>query len=143
MSKTVPNCRECGVCCVAATEQLVFANVSADELVPLKRLLGAREFRKTVHETGAFDMLALTLSNQHVPAGAIKTKDLKDKQGALHCACTFLNGIVGSKVRCQIYKDRPNVCRTAVAPGDKTCMALRRAHRVGGHSARKSVRARQ
>jgi len=111
--------------------QRVFADLEAEDVVSLKRLLGAKLFRESVHEATPFDLLALTLSNQRTVAGAVKTTEAKDHEGKSVCVCIFLTGTPGKKVRCTIYKDRPKVCHEAVAPGDKACMVLRTVRGVG------------
>jgi Fe-S-cluster containining protein len=131
MSNRKFDCCKCGACCLALSHQIVFADLRQDELAPLRKTLGSK-FRTLVHLPSIFDRLALTLSGSYVPAGAIKTKELVDAADDSVCACALLEGVPGKKVRCTIYKDRPHVCRTAVTPGDKTCMALRKLRKLRG-----------
>lgn len=51
-----------------------------------------------------------------------------DARGAMRChgdRCAALAGTVGVETSCEIYPDRPDVCRACV-PGDDACRIARR-----------------
>lgn len=68
----------------------------------------------------------------HVPlAGpALVTKERLIRTGPLKgctaTTCVALRGSLMHRVSCSIYENRPEVCRRAVKPGDRTCKDVRR-----------------
>lgn len=124
MSK--PNCQTCGVCCVAPHTQDRFADVSDDDL----KRLGRRLIRLHVVATAPIDLLTAAIDGRLRPSAAMTTTMVREKRGPLKsweaCRCSALKGDLMQKVRCAIYEKRPDVCRTAVRPGDRTCRELRR-----------------
>lgn len=124
---TAKTCLSCGACCVAPRHQGSFADVYE---VDLKRL--DKKFVKLhVLKSRPFDILANRLDGNVYPDAAIKTSRREMKAGPLKGhelnTCVALIGDVMAKVKCSIYKDRPDVCHTAVVPGDNACRALRKA----------------
>lgn len=108
MKLTSADCLKCGICCVSLVDQEEYANVTDKD----KELLGKRFIRL------------------HVVDNAIKTKWRAQRTGPLKgveaCACVALHGSIGSRVSCSIYAKRPEVCRKAVKPGDRTCLHVRK-----------------
>ena len=139
--RIIPNCRTCGLCCSPLCKQPTFCDIGTD--AELKKL--PRDFvKRNVVRTSAFDRVALVLSGSYVPAAAIKTKDVLVRtgpaKGATLTVCAALRGSPMNKVSCAIYNNRPDTCRSAVVPGDGTCLNLRnmceqlekRGHNSGG-----------
>ena len=124
-----PDCRTCGICCVAPTTQHGFADLQP----PDERRLGVRLCNKHVIRASTFDLVAAALDGRTTPSGVIRTQLLVVKQGPLAgtevCACHALQGDPMHSVSCHIYNRRPDTCRNSVSPGDKTCRILRGAIR--------------
>ena len=119
------NCKSCGLCCCCGAQQDRFCNVTKDDVKKLPP-----RYRKLVIYPSPFDMLAGVLDGK-VADAALKTKfQVRVKAGPLKdqffTTCTALVGSVGHSVHCAVYRCRPDVCKTAVVPGDRTCMYLRR-----------------
>lgn len=129
--KDIPDCLKCGVCCISLQDQDCYADVTDKDF----QKLTPREKKQVVD----FDGIQILLSGRN---GAIATKWRKVRQGLLKtyevCACVFLVGSPLVKCRCRIYGRRPESCRIAVKPGDKTCKEVRRLwltadiERIGG-----------
>lgn len=122
---TANTCRSCGICCVSLTNSDVYCDVTVEDM---KRL--SKNFvRKNVVQSRLFDRLAHAIDGNRIPEGAIRTTWKKQKAGPLNdveiCACAALRGSVMHKVSCSVYENRPQVCQTAVIPGDKTCRQVR------------------
>lgn len=117
MSK--PNCLTCGLCCCAPAGQDAFCDVTADDLKKIDK-----KFRLKVWKPSSFDRLAAALSSEELPFGALRTKILGPVT-----ACVALEGDVGKKVKCAIYRTRPETCKTAVVPGDRACRGIRRTNK--------------
>ena len=109
-----PDCRTCGLCCIPPFEQEAFADVGPEDI----ERMGARRARRLVR-LADFGF-----------GGAIKTTCDEVRRGPLAGAivtrCAALRGTPGVRVSCTIYAVRPDVCRNAIKPGDKTCRSLRR-----------------
>jgi Fe-S-cluster containining protein len=105
---TSKDCLTCGICCIALEDQGEYANVTEKD----KTQLGKRFVRL------------------HVVQDAVKTKWRVQRSGPLKgvsaCACVALRGSLMHQVSCSVYSVRPEVCRKAVKPGDRTCLQVRR-----------------
>lgn len=117
MSK--PDCLRCGLCCCAPSGQGEFCDVTEEEA---KRL--PKKFRLKLWYPSAFDLAMAVMHHESYPHAALKTRQAGD-----FTACVALEGTVGKKVKCAIYKDRPHVCHDAVVPGDKACRSLRKIYK--------------
>lgn len=125
---TKPDCLSCGACCVAPNDQEVFCDVEEKDL----ERLGSAWVRRNVLLSSSLDRFAAALGGQSRDAyGAIKTRWTMQRSGPLKgfelCSCVALKGSVMSGVKCSVYEKRPETCRTAVIPGDRTCREIRRA----------------
>ena len=124
--KTQPNCRTCGVCCVALVDQEAFCDV---EETDMKRLTYSWA-RRNVLGFSAFDRLASSIDRHSLPLGAIRTEWREMRRGPLKgveaCACVALRGSLLQQVSCSIYPRRPRACRAALQPGQRQCLQLRR-----------------
>jgi len=126
-----PDCMACGLCCVATSTQEAFCDLDDADLETLADALGDRWIRRNVMFASTFDMLARRFDGGGQGADmAIKTKILPINSGPLKgcesCACVALKGVPMKKVSCSIYENRPRACQTAVNPGDRTCLEIRR-----------------
>lgn len=125
MPREIPDCRECGLCCVSPHDQECFCDLLEED----EKRLGSRTLRGKVVYPTFFDQLAHEIDGRHIPA-AIKTRWVEQKAGPLKgistCSCVFLQGSLLKKVSCQVYEKRPRACRVAVKPGDRTCKTLRK-----------------
>lgn len=123
---TSKDCVRCGLCCVAEADQEEFCDVTADDIERLDR----RWAKENVLFSTLFNQFVAVFDGAYAPFPAIRTRWLPVKTGPLKgcdvCACAALRGSVGSRVRCTIYKRRPEVCKDAVVPGDHSCRTLRR-----------------
>lgn len=121
---TSKTCLSCGVCCVSLHDQDVFADVDEDDL----RRMGAKLSRKLCIRFSLFDILLRTTPKAGKALGAIRTKDVEETSGPLkgissyRCAC--LEGSLLKKVKCSIYKVRPECCRI-FEPGNASCRWMR------------------
>jgi len=83
------------------------------------------------------------LDGRRFPDGALATKGVTMKRGPAKdfafCACVFLDGTLLEKVKCRVYDRRPAVCRTAMVPGEKACLNLRKLYERGLLDAEKNV----
>lgn len=120
-----PDCRKCGLCCVAPYEQDVFCNVTEKDITRLPASL-----RKTVVHPRIVDVLAAMLDGCHLDM-ALPTKKIIVRCGPLKGAeatvCVCLRGSPMHRVSCRIYEQRPRICRTAVRSGTRLCRAIREA----------------
>jgi Fe-S-cluster containining protein len=111
MKLTSEDCRKCGVCCVSLTEHPEYADVTEKD----KARLGQRFVRLNVLQD------------------AIKTEWKTQRTGPFKgvqaCSCVALRGSLMSRVSCSVYKVRPEVCKKAVKPGDRTCLRVRQMFR--------------
>lgn len=123
---TSETCRSCGLCCIAVHDQPAFCDVTAEDLKQFSR----QWTRSNVMFPHVFDQLVAGIEGFHLPDAAIKTKWQKTNRGKFKgfemCRCVALRGNPGHAVKCSIYEKRPEVCRDAVKPGDKTCREIRR-----------------
>ena len=113
------DCLTCGACCVAnVPEQDAYAETTWTD----ERKLGRAFVRlNIVRPTRA----AMTERGMEIPHGALRTV-----QRGGHTVCVALEGEVGVKVECSIYRTRPRVCRSACEPGDDVCRTHRRQHGI-------------
>jgi hypothetical protein len=91
----------------------------------------SEQFRRAnVAWTHPFNKLISLLSGKRLPDAALRTKWRLMKSGPFKdcevCVCCMLRGSLMKNVRCHIYENRPSICRSAVKPGDKNCLELRR-----------------
>lgn len=123
---TSEDCLTCGACCVASPGQGAFCNVTPEDA----EKLGKRYVRLNVWQPSMFDRLAHAIDGNQIPWGAIVTKNSTQKagplKGAILTTCKALEGSVLHRVKCKVYDKRPEVCHTAVVPGDKACRWLRK-----------------
>lgn len=95
------DCQRCGACCT--TERGIDAHVDA---TPQESVLIPEEM---LHKKAAHGLIPL------------RTKT--NKQGVQ--VCIALDGVVGGRVRCSIYVNRPAMCKELVVPGDEICLLAR------------------
>lgn len=123
---TSEDCRKCGACCVAPYDQDSFCDVMPEDA----ERLGKKFVRLNVLQSRSIDVLAAAIDGSYYPSGAIKTKWLTPRSGALKGyrfnTCAALRGSVMSNVSCSVYENRPRVCREAVKPGDRACREIRK-----------------
>jgi Fe-S-cluster containining protein len=124
---TRAECVKCGVCCLPPVDgQKAFCNVTPEDA----EILGKKLTRRLCLFPSVFDYLVSVIDRNGLPWAAIKTKDLKIQggpfKGLTTTACQALTGSPMHKVRCTIYKIRPQVCHQAVKQGDTTCRKLRK-----------------
>lgn|GEM_PF-1814442 len=128
---TSADCVKCGLCCVSLYDQERFADVTAKD----EERLGKRFVRLHVLRTRPFDSLCAAIDGARVPPGAIATEWRKQRSGPFKgvsvCACVALRGTLLEKTACSIYDKRPEVCRKAVKPGDRTCREIRALYNRG------------
>ena len=126
---TGDDCQKCGLCCVPPYGQDRFADVTEQD----EARLGRKYVRLNVIHTSPFDVLVGAMGSRIVPQGALKTKTQHQYSGPLKgmtfATCVALKGSLMEKVSCSIYEKRPSVCRTAVVPGDHTCLAIREGYK--------------
>lgn len=76
-----------------------------------------------------FSMMARVLSGQGAPYAAISTKVAAQRsgpfKGATIIVCSALRGSILGRCSCSVYEQRPRVCREAVKPGSRNCLAIR------------------
>jgi len=124
----MPDCRSCGLCCVAMYDQESFCDVESEDL----ERLGVRWVRRNVLFSSLLDRMCSRIDGAQWPLGAIMTRSRVVKAGPMKgctvCICVALRGSVGNRVSCRVYDKRPKVCHEAVVPGDRTCRSLRREH---------------
>jgi hypothetical protein len=108
MKSPPPDCQTCGLCCVSLEDQEEYCNVDEKD----KARLGKRFVRLNVVNDAIKTVWRVQRS------GPLK--------GAEACMCAALRGSIGKRVRCSVYEVRPKVCHTAVKPGDRTCLQVRR-----------------
>jgi Fe-S-cluster containining protein len=87
--------------------------------------------RMNVRWTSIIDYATQTLvGGKRLPGAVLKTKELHPTAGPYKkvnfCVCCMLDGSPMTRVKCRIYARRPAVCKTAVRPGDKNCVSIRR-----------------
>jgi Fe-S-cluster containining protein len=100
------DCTRCGACCSNPAENRAEGFVDYVEVRPGDRLLEKPELVRRLVLRGADGALHLRL----------------DEDGR----CSALRGKIGRRVRCTIYRDRPQSCRK-VQPGTPRCLYERRA----------------
>ena len=122
---TPPVCTTCGMCCVSLRDQRAFADVTTED----EERLGREFVRLHVVHTSTFDRLLGALDGREPPMGAIRTEWKEQKSGPLRGvqanACVALRGSLMRRVKCAVYERRPDACRNAIQPGDRTCRQLR------------------
>lgn len=114
-----PDCQKCGLCCCAPAGQDSFCDLTKDET---KRM---RKLRLKIWRPSVFDQMTQAVAGLPAPPFAA----LRTKQLGKFTVCVALDGVVGEKVACSIYAERPSTCHTAVRPGDSVCRALRSDYR--------------
>lgn len=125
--KEIPNCQTCGACCVSIVED---NEIWAEVLVEDCERLGESWCRRNCLGHGTLHILTQALDGGSRYLGGIKTKWRKilcgPFKGVSVCACVALRGSLMHKTSCSVYEKRPHVCRTALQPGEKDCLQLRR-----------------
>jgi len=125
MSK--PDCRKCGVCCIAFEETGYFCDVTWEDI----QRLSDRFVYNNIESTIPIDELLYHRLTDSTLTGAIKTEWREVRTGPLAGfklnSCVALRGSVMNRVSCRVYKNRPLTCRKAVQPGDRACLEVRRA----------------
>lgn len=99
-SAAVPDCISCGACCVYG---LIAVNRRDPE--PLT------------------EYIELTLDNADVVIERVLPRDKVDGR------CAHLGGTIGVNISCEVYEDRPNVCRDFEAGSDR-CFGYRRMYGI-------------
>ena len=99
-SAAVPDCISCGACCVFG-----LIPINRRELEPLK------------------NYVELTLDNADVVVERALRRDGNDGR------CAHLFGTVGAEIGCDVYPDRPQVCRD-FEPGSDRCFGYRRMYGI-------------
>lgn len=126
LPKVIPDCMTCGLCCISTEDQEAYADVTEEDV----ERLGAKWSAKNVLRPSTFDQFLSAVAGPGLPPGAIRTTWKTVRSGPLAkwevCACVALKGDPMRSVKCAVYERRPQTCRVAVKPGDRTCMALRR-----------------
>lgn len=126
MSVTPEDCRACGLCCTSFRDQDALADLSEEDL----ERLDPRWIKSNVLFSSPYDLMLAAIDGTRMPVAAIQTRWGPQKRGPLKgyelCACVALRGSVLHRTSCSIYERRPGSCRTAVEPGDITCVAIRR-----------------
>lgn len=118
-----PNCLTCGLCCCAPAGQDAFCDVTKEDA---KRL--PRKFKLKLWRPSIFDHVIAATEGTTYPHAALKTHELGE-----FTACVALEGEVGKKVKCAVYRGRPLTCHEAVKPGDKTCRSLQKIYKEDLH----------
>lgn len=122
---STPDCQTCGLCCVTLDDQEVWCDVTPED----EKRLPKKFVRLNVLKPTTAHQLAAALHGHELPYAAIKSKWTKQTSGSLKgvsaCACVALQGNLLHKVRCKVYKTRPQACRDAMQPGDDACLELR------------------
>jgi Fe-S-cluster containining protein len=121
-----PDCRTCGICCVAFQDQQVFCDITPED----EERLSPDFVAKHVLHIEPMEHLAQVARGGDPPMAAIRTEWRAMKTGPLRGGevnvCAALRGSVMSRVSCRVYRNRPSVCRTALNPGDRECHLVRR-----------------
>ena len=121
---TSKTCVACGACCISLHNQDVFADVDEDDL----RRMGSKLSRKLCVSFTLFDILLRNTPKAGKALGAIKTKEVEETSGPLKGVvarrCVCLEGSLLKKVKCSIYKVRPDCCRV-FEPGNSNCRWIR------------------
>lgn len=105
---TTPDCQTCGGCCLIDLNEPLYIPLMAGDRARLP---------KHVH--------------LHIVDDQLTTITTRAKRGPLTgtklTRCVMLKGTVGHAVACQVYANRPTVCKDAIEPGDAACILTRRA----------------
>lgn len=117
-----PDCTKCGICCISLRpDQGFFCDLTNKELIKLSRQFISRN----VVLFQLFDQIT-----RKFPPAALRTKRVVPRTGPLKDhelnVCCMLRGTALKKVSCKIYETRPSACKSAVKPGDRTCLTARR-----------------
>ena len=124
-----PDCRQCGLCCIATSDQEAFCDLTDEDLKKLQAALGDRWVGHNVFFASSFDRLVAVLDGGKHPDAALRTKLRVLKTGPLKgceiCACAMLKGTPMKSVSCSIYDNRPRTCRVSVKPGNRDCLKIR------------------
>jgi len=124
---TAKDCRKCGLCCTSPREQDVLADLSQEDADRLDPRWAAAN---VIAYMSAFDLMVNHIYGRRCPPGAIRTAWKRQRCGPFKgmeaCVCVALRGSLMHRTSCTIYGKRPESCRTAVKPGDKTCLMIRR-----------------
>lgn len=123
---TIPDCRTCGLCCIALQDTEIWAEVTMADAVRL----GSPWCKK--HIIG-FSLLSMVCRAPGASLGGIETVWREVKAGPMKgvrvCVCVALRGSPLHRCSCRVYDKRPEVCRKALNPGEKQCLEARRMYR--------------
>jgi len=123
---TQDTCLSCGACCVSLHGDDAYCDFTHEDAARL----GERFVSKHVIHESVFTTALRLLDGQQGPWGVIKTEWRRQARGPLKGfelrSCVALRGSVMQSVRCSVYQRRPDTCREAVVPGDRTCRQLRK-----------------
>jgi Fe-S-cluster containining protein len=124
-----PDCRTCGLCCVAPAGQDRFCDVVSEDLTRLSPSFVRKHVRGTLGTSDTWE-LAMRFFFLNHRAVALATKEVTQRTGPRAgekaTVCVALRGSLCHRVSCSIYRNRPQVCREAVVPGDRVCRRLRK-----------------
>jgi len=122
----VPDCRTCGACCVCAYDQEGFCDLTDRDL----ERFSPSFIRRYVLFSSPFQLLIAAVGGRREPSAVLSTRYLTSRAGPFRgisvCTCALLSGSLLHRVRCRCYPIRPHICRTAVRPGTRQCLAIRR-----------------
>lgn len=125
-TKPKPDCQACGACCVCAYDQEGFCDLIDSDL----DRFSAAFIRRYVLFSSPFQLLIAAVGGRREPPAVLSTRYLTSRAGPFRgisvCTCALLSGSLLHRVRCRCYPFRPRVCRTAVSPGTRQCLAIRR-----------------
>lgn len=109
------DCRTCGACCTTiqgrafgSATSTGWADCTVDDVKRLSR--AARVKLVPVYYDCGWTASVAAIATRRTARGE---------------RCTFLRGIIGRSVKCDIYRTRPEVCRH-FDPGGEDCMDARR-----------------
>lgn len=106
----IPDCRNCGACCISNEDGYSYADVSKQDLKKIAPLLE--------------DSLGDYINNEGSYTGTStvwRSPATGPAMGFKICQCSFLGGDPGALVGCLIYEERPKVCRD-FKPGSPACL---------------------
>ena len=129
--KELPDCKACGACCVAPEDQESYCDVTVEDVVRLSKRLGKRVVERNTVGPTSFERLAAAIDPTHELAPMVlRTAWRRVRSGPMRGfqmnSCVMLRGSVMHQVACSVYKDRPEVCKSAVQPGNRMCLAIRK-----------------
>lgn len=89
------DCRSCGACCISDWDEATYVDLSEDDVRRLPK-------RVRLHVIRA----------RHFPAQVAAEPALATRHDAKgNCVCALLDGTIGGRVACSVYKSRPEACQ--------------------------------